>query len=70
MNEQSMRLFLNAKPFETFVVVMSSGQRYEVRHPENVLLSKSKIVIMDPDEDTVAICGLLHVATVETQQTA
>jgi len=70
MNEQSMRLFLNARPFEPFVVVMSSGQRYEVRHPENVVLTKTKIVIIDPDADTVAICGLLHVATVETQQTA
>ncbi|MDZ4851623.1 MAG: hypothetical protein SGI77_20225 [Pirellulaceae bacterium] len=70
MNEQSMRHFLNVMPFEPFVVVLSSGQRYEVRHPENVLLSKTKIVIMNPDADTVAVCGLLHVATVETQQTA
>jgi len=69
-NEQSMRLFLNAKPFEPFVVVMSSGQRYEVRHPENAVLTKTKIVIIDPEADTVAICGLLHVATVATQQTA
>jgi len=36
----------------------------------NAVLTKTKIVIIDPDADTVAICGLLHVATVETQQTA
>ena len=70
MNEQSMRLFLNAKPFEPFVVVMSSGQRYEVRHPENCNLTKTKIVIVDHDKDTVAICALLHVAAVETPQNA
>ena len=49
---------------------MSSGQRYEVRHPENAVLTKTKIVIIDPELDTVSICALLHVASVETQQPA
>lgn len=70
MNEASMRQFLDIKPFEPFIVVLSSGQRYEVRHPENVVLTKTKIVIVDPDDDTVAICALLHVASVETKQAA
>ena len=70
MNEVAMRQFLNSKPFEPFVVIMSSGQRYEVRHPENAVLTKTKIVIIDPELDTVSICALLHVASVETQQPA
>ena len=70
MNEVAMRQFLNSKPFEPFVVIMSSGQRYEVRHPENCNLTKTKIVIIDPEQDTVSICALLHVTTVETKQPA
>ena len=70
MNEANMRQFLNVRPFEPFVVVMSSGDRHVVKHPENALLTKTKIVIANPENDTLAICALLHVATVETQQTA
>lgn len=70
MNEANMREFLNAKPFEPFRVVMSSGQSHLVKHPENVVLTKTKIVIVDPELDSVAICALLHVTSVETQQAA
>lgn len=70
MNEANMRQFLNTKPFEAFVVVMSSGDRHLVKHPENALLTKTKLVIANPENDTIAICALLHIASVETQQTA
>ncbi len=70
MNEANMRQFLNVKPFEPFVVVMSSGDRHLVKHPENALLTKTKLVISNPEDDTLAICALLHVACVETQQPA
>ena len=65
-----MRQFLNVKPFEPFVVVMSSGDRHLVSHPENALLTKTKIVIANPEEDSLTICALLHVAAVQTQQRA
>jgi hypothetical protein len=70
MNEAAMREFLKATPFEPFVVVMSSGDRHLVKHPENALLTKTRIYIANPEDDTVAVCALLHVATVETQQIA
>lgn len=70
MNEANMRQFLQSKPFEPFMVVMSSGKTHWVKHPENAVLTKTKIVIVDPDEDSVAICALLHIPSVETRQTA
>ena len=70
MNEHTMRQFLNRKPFEPFTVVMSSGDRHLVSHPENAILTKTKIVIAIPEEDSFAICALLHVVAVETQQPA
>ena len=70
MNEVTMRQFLKAQPFEPFSVVMSSGQTYAVRHPENVVLTKTKLVIVNPEEDTVAICALLHVSTVNARLAA
>jgi len=70
MNELAMRQFLSLKPFEPFTVVTSSGDRYLVKYPENALLTKTKIVIVNPEDDTIAICALLHVASVQTQQAA
>jgi hypothetical protein len=70
MNEANMRQFLIAKPFEPFMVVMSSGKTHWVKHPENAVLTKTKLVIVDPEQDLVIICALLHISSVETQQTA
>ena len=70
MNELAMRQFLSLKPFEPFTVITSSGDRYLVKHPDNALLTKTKIVIVNPEDDTIAICALLHVASVQTQQAA
>ncbi len=49
---------------------MSSGQTYNVRHPDMARLSKSSIYvgIDDVDDDVPAdfrICSLLHVMAVE-----
>lgn len=70
MNEANTREFLTTKPFEPFRVVMSCGKTHLVKHPENVVLTKTKLVIADPDLDNVSICDLLHITSVETQHTA
>jgi hypothetical protein len=50
---------------------MSSGERYEVRHPEMAMVMKSDILVgTDYDEEVEAparfkICSLLHVTAVE-----
>jgi hypothetical protein len=48
---------------------MSSGESYEVRHPEMAMLTRSDMLVgTDVEEGVPAefrICSLLHVATVE-----
>jgi hypothetical protein len=54
---------------------MSSGQSYEVRHPEMALVTKTDLVVgIDIEEDSVPaefkICSLLHVTAIEPLETA
>lgn len=69
MTVQTFRNLLTAQPFKPFRLVMSSGEVYEVRHPEMALLTKSDLLVgTEVDEGVPAefkICSLLHVATIE-----
>ena len=70
MNAQAFRNLLTQQPFQPFRVVMSSGQSYEVRHPEMAFTTKTNIFIGVGDaSDGVAEDGrmlsLLHVTAVE-----
>lgn len=70
MSHENIREWLDRRPFEPFVVRLSSGVTYEVRHPENAILTKSKLVIVYPETDGVALCALLHITSIETPQPA
>jgi hypothetical protein len=70
MTVQTFQELLTKRPFQPFRLVMSSGQTYDVRHPEMALLTKSDILvgIGDTDEGVPAafkICSLLHVTSIE-----
>ena len=70
MTVQTFRELLTASPFKPFRVVMSSGKKYDVRHPELALLTQSEILVgVDAAEDGVPaefkICSLQHVTCVE-----
>jgi hypothetical protein len=70
MNLQSFRDLLAKRPFQPFKLVMSSGQSYEVRHPEMAWLSRTDIYVGVGETDEgvparVRICSLLHVTAVE-----
>jgi hypothetical protein len=69
MNYESMREVLQRQPFEPFEMRLTNGEKHEVRHPEMALLLRSRIAIALPD-DRMVICPLLHIASVETLQTA
>jgi hypothetical protein len=61
---------LGRRPFETFRIRMSSGDAYEVRHPEMTLLLRGGVysaLPMDSSElpDRPVYCSLLHVAPIE-----
>ena len=70
MTVQTFRELLSQRPFKPFRLVMSSGERYEVRHPEMAWLTRTDILVgIDETEDGVPaefrICPHLHVATIE-----
>lgn len=63
---------LSRRPFQPFYVVMSSGDRYAVVHPENVRKLKEGLLVTDHDETSVddlpdrfTVCSYLHIAALE-----
>ncbi|QEH31625.1 hypothetical protein OJF2_00900 [Aquisphaera giovannonii] len=70
MTVQTFRELLTQRPFKPFRLVMSSGQAYEVRHPEMAWLTRTSILVgIDVADDGLPaefkICSLLHVTAVE-----
>jgi hypothetical protein len=70
MTVQTFRELLTQRPFRPFRLVMSSGQSYEVRHPEMALLTRTDILVGvgETDEGVPAefrMCSLLHVTAIE-----
>jgi hypothetical protein len=68
------RDLLKQQPFKPFRLVMSSGESYEVRHPEMAWVTVNDIYVgIDGAEDGLPtearICPMLHVATVESMST-
>lgn len=75
MTVRTLRDLLTARPFRSFRLVMSSGQAYEVRHPEMAFVTKSDLLVgLDIEDDGVPaefkICSLLHVTAVEPLEAA
>ena len=66
---QDFKRLLSQRPFEPFRLVMSSGETYEVRHPEMAFMSRSTMYVGENMRDGIParyqMCSLLHVATVE-----
>ena len=70
MTVQTFRELLTHQPFRPFRLVMSSGKKYEVRHPKMAMLTRTDILvgIDETDEGVPAefrICSLLHVSAIE-----
>ena len=70
MTVQTFRDLLTQRPFKPFRLVMSSGQTFDVRHPEMAFLSKTSIFVgVDQADDGIPaefrICSLLHVTAIE-----
>lgn len=69
MTVQDFRELLTQRPFKPFRLVMSSGQKYDVRHPEMAFLTRTSILVGVDESDGLPggfkICSLLHVTAVE-----
>ena len=67
---ETIREWLNRRPFEDFVLRLSKGEAYEVRHPENVAIGKNRLVIVFTESDRFVHVSLVHINTIEALQTA
>lgn len=70
MTVQVFEGLLKAHPFKPFRVIMSSGQSYEVRHPEMAWLTRKDLLVGidslgDDLPSSFSTCSLLHITTVE-----
>jgi hypothetical protein len=75
MTVNTFRELLSQRPFRPFRLVMSSGETYEVRHPEMAFLTRSDLLVgVDEADDGVPaefkICSLLHVSAIEPLATS
>jgi hypothetical protein len=63
-----VRHFLESGPFEPFVIVTSSGNRYRVPSADHATINpqRSRVVAWFDDESGVIISGL-HIASVEKE---
>jgi len=62
-----VRQYLHASPFQPFVIVMSSGQRYPVASADHAGVSPTggRVVVWFDDEGSVTVSGLHIVALVK-----
>ncbi len=70
MTTTMVRDLLRQRPFRPFRVVMSSGEAYEVRHPEMAWVTKNDLFVgVDVADDGLPadarICPLFHVTKLE-----
>ena len=68
MDRQTILNLKERRPFEPFAVQLSSGETYDVRHPELAALGKSRRVIFSPETDEMVICGLPDVTSLRAIQ--
>ena len=70
MNMETIHELLNRRPFQPFEIRLSNGEVYQVRHPANVALAKTRMAIACPEADRIVLCSLVHINSVEAVQAA
>jgi len=65
MNAEAVRVMLRRQPFAPFAIVMSSGERHIVKHPECLAMTPNRLVVVDPDTEAFAVLAMLHVAELQ-----
>jgi hypothetical protein len=68
--DQTLHDLLVKRPFEPFEVRMSNGDAFPVRLPDFAILTKTRLIVVDPETDKTVFCALLHIADVQMLQAA
>lgn len=71
MNSDVLKNMLSRRPFEPMRVKLTTGETFEIRHPEMAMLTRSTLAIVVPDadgspSDQVEYCSYLHIAGIGT----
>lgn len=66
----TLKEMLSRRPFVAFEIHMSSGEVYQIRHPDNAILLRTNLLIGFPRTDRFALCALLHISEIRTLQAA
>ena len=70
MNAETIREWLNRRPFEPFELRLSNGAAHQVRHPEVLVIGKTRIAIVDPETDRFVHVALIHINSIQALQAA
>lgn len=74
MTYETIKSRLDVRPFQPFRVVTSSGEGYEVRHPEMAFPTRTELVIASPDDHGVPsrarIVANLHITALDPLESA
>ncbi len=70
MNADTIREWLNRRPFDPFELRLSNGESYQVRHPEVVGIGKTRLAIVDPQTDRIVHVALVHINSIAALQAA
>lgn len=62
---EEIREFHERNPFEPFVIVMNSGERYAIEAPANFAFGKSRVYYALPASDRLVIMRLSQISSIE-----
>lgn len=68
--KDEMLRWLEREPFEAFLIVLASGDRYEVTNPHLVGVGESVIHVMLPRSDSYQVLRFNQVAAINAQEPA
>jgi hypothetical protein len=63
MNPDDIKKAIHSEPFEPAIIRLSNGARYEVRHPENILVGPRTSAILVGE--SIQIIGNVHINQIE-----
>jgi len=67
---EAIRELLNAEPFHSFKIVLTSGEAVEVANPDLVAVGQSVVVVCWPKSDRISILRLNQITSVDIPQAA
>jgi hypothetical protein len=77
MSQQAILEKLRHRPFQAFRIHVSDGTVYEIRHPEMMVVGRTKALVFFPPEgiplpaiDRYEAVALLHITRLEPMETS